>query len=131
MGVLDRPGHLANDSGGARRRGPAVIADELGEVAAGLQRHGEERLAVHGTGGKHLDDVRMAERGDGLHLLLEAASRLDAGEPAGGDDLECFLAVEPGVERSIHGSHAAAAEPLEDLVVAKAVGLEQGGRRAM
>ena len=61
----------------------------------------------------------MLERRGRLRFLEEAAFPFRIGDEIGGQDLECHLAVQLGIDGAVDDAHAAAADFVEDLVVGK------------
>ena len=65
------------------------------------------------------DNVRVIESGEGLRLALEALEPLLVRGELGGQDLQSHLTLERRVLCSVHLSHPARTEFLQDLVVAQ------------
>jgi hypothetical protein len=63
------------------------------------------------------DDVRMIEPGDDFRFALEALEANRIGSEIGGKHLDRDVAIEPGIARAIHFTHATFAEQAGDLVV--------------
>lgn len=89
-----------------------------------------QRLAFqklgHGIGDVLLDsevvnrqDAGVRQRRHCLRLALEARQRLRISRQMLGQDLDSDLAIQPHVARPVNGSHASAAEQLQDLVSAE------------
>ena len=64
-------------------------------------------------------DPGMRQRGDGARLPLEPLTRLGIGRQVFGEHLDRDVPPEPRVERAIHDAHAAGAQRLDDLILAK------------
>ncbi len=88
--------------------------------------HNQHGRAVDLAGIESLDDVRVGEPADGLHLAFEAADGLAVAHAATGQHLDGHNAIEFHVQCLIDPAHAAAAQFFEDLVFAQ--GLRNGRR---
>ena len=64
-------------------------------------------------------DPGVRQRGDGARLPLEPLTRLGIGRQVFGEHLDRDVPPEPRVERAIHDAHAAGAQRLDDLILAK------------
>ena len=73
-------------------------------------------LLLHGV--DH-DDVRVIQRGDSLGLTFESSETLLIRREVFGQHLDGDIAVERGVPRPIHLTHAALTERFEDLVMSE------------
>jgi hypothetical protein len=62
------------------------------------------------------EDVGMAEGGDSLGFLLKTAEALGIARERGRKDFEGNVAVEAGIARAIHLSHASGSERGEDFI---------------
>jgi len=82
------------------------------------QFHGEEADAVLVLDGEQRDDVGVVERGNAARLAFEPCQMHGVGGHRGRKHLECDLAPEPEIARTVHLAHPAGTELLLDLVEA-------------
>ena len=94
-----------------------LLDDHAAEVLAVnvLHRHEERSVRQRAEVG-HLDDVRVSEAGGGARLALEPLDEQWIGGERPLQDLERHGCVESDVPGQVHVSHAAAADPLVDVV---------------
>ncbi len=118
VGVLDGLGGL--DHQGGCGTGPFAERFELiGEVAPLDELHAEIALAVVLAHLVDRHDAGVVEQGDRLGLVLEPEQVGVIGQHAGLDHLECDGPVEVDLPSLVDDAHAAAAQLLEELVVAE------------
>jgi len=116
VSVFECEGGLADEfpSGAFGER--AVIADDVFEIAAGDELHGEEEATgvfSEIVGG---DDVRMLQASDGAGFLREAGRDGGVSETMDEDCLQGDGAVEAELAGFIDDSHAATSERAEEFV---------------
>ena len=101
------------------------------ERLAAVVGHRDEQLPV-GRVADFVDgaDVGVVEAGGGLRLLQETPFGVGVVAQLGRQELERRVAVEPRVARPVDDAHAAAAEPVADLIGADARTGREGGRHA-
>lgn len=116
MGVLEGRGGLEDDGTGLGHRQRTVAAHEPGQVDALDQLQVKVVDAVRLAGVMRRHDVRMSEPTDRSHLAVEAFDGGGIVEPASGQDLEGYQAVQALVPGAIDCAHAAVAKEAEDLV---------------
>src|SRR5664279_3207161 len=78
--------------------------------------HDDERIAFVLAEFVHHDDVGVLEHADCAGFTQQTLAAIGGVGKAAGDDLYRHHAAEVGVARLVHHAHAAAANPLEDLV---------------
>ena len=113
---VERRGDLAADVDRPVRAQAALAAQHGGEVGALDVLHREVEQPVLLAGVVDRDDVRVLQRGGDPRLAVEALA-----EPGGlgelrGDDLDGRAAAQVDVLGPVDQAHAAAADPLLDLV---------------
>jgi len=94
------------------------LGDHVLELLPVQELHDDEEPAVVFAQVVDRDDVGVAQRRAGLGLAVEARLQLVGGVAVAGDDLEGDMPAEPGVPGLVHGAHAPAADPFDDLVPA-------------
>ena len=99
------------------RQGQPVGREDLVQALAFDQFHGEEADALVFLDRVHVDDVRVAEAGDGLRLALESFEAARIGGEIGGEDLQGDVAVQLRVAGAVDLTHPALADEGGDLVV--------------
>ena len=67
------------------------------------------------------DDVRVIQGRSGLRLLHETAFTFRIGKFVGGENLDCYDAVEAGIARLPYFAHAARADRRDDFIRAEFV----------
>src|SRR5262249_14773882 len=123
------------DDAGCMRRGQR--ADDLRRYVEGLfnrqfcPRHspaqrgpfdifgGDEMSAAGLADLKNRDDVWVVERRRGLSLLLESPQPFRILRVAFGEELDCDLAIEPGVLRQVDFTHSPGTDWGDDLITIK------------
>ena len=124
VGMLKPQRRLADDF--ARRTNPKRTArghpraDELLQVDAVDELHDQEMHAAGLARVVGLDDVRMAQPSDRLHLPPETADRLGIIEKPMGKDFQGNDLVEIDLPGLVDNAHAAMAQFLQQFVVAQA-----------
>src|SRR5262249_4390906 len=101
-----------------RDQEPPLLLEELLERAALHVLHGEEVEAAALADVVDLDDVGMVQLPRGARLGEEHVDAPAVAREAAGEDLQRHLPVERDLEGLVARAHAAAAEPLADLVAA-------------
>ena len=98
----------------------AAVAQQLGARVAGDVLHHDEVLVVALVEAEveHLDDVRVHEPRGGERLAAEARDERRVVGQVLGEQLHRDVALEPLVEREVHGRHAADAEAALEPVAA-------------
>ena len=116
VGSGQRAGNLPGDLQGVLHTQRPI--EPRSQCLAFVRRHDDELPSILGLADL-MDgtDVRLVQRGSRSRFLQEPALVEGIATDLGGDELECDGAVEPDVPGPIDHSHAAAADPLEDLVV--------------
>ena len=97
------------------RQGPGLLEPALDGVARQIVHH-VERQALTLVHVVHGNDVGMGQPAEDPSFLDELLLRFDRPQ-LGPQDLDRHGAVEPYVARQVHGSHAAASELAQQLVV--------------
>ena len=116
VGEAEGGGHFAGDLGRLLGGELLVRRQDLRERAALHLFHGDEVGALVLPPVVHADDVGMREAGCRLGLAAEALDEVGVGGELGEEDLDRYLAVEQQVARGEHVGHAAAPDPLVDLI---------------
>ena len=101
------------------RRHRTRALEAMREVLAREELHdevGDAPLAAHV---RQIDDVRVAQARGELRLAQEALARARDGGDAGSERLDGDALADLGVDRLVHGAHAARAEQANDLVLAE------------
>jgi hypothetical protein len=88
--------------------------------------HDQHRRAVDLAGVVGLDDVRVCQSADGLHLAIEAGERLSVSHAASGKDLQGNHAIELRVQRLVDRAHAPLSELTDELVFPEGFGKRRG-----
>lgn len=109
--------HLDRDVERVRHRNGAS-RDPLLQRLAVVVRHRQEQFPI----GCLVDfvngaDVGVIERGGGLRFLPETVVRVFIFREIGREEFQRNKPVQTGVERFVHHSHPAAAEPFDDAIV--------------
>ncbi len=117
--ALEAQGCLAHHLAGIGHRQRPGMAQHLLEVHPIDQLHDQETRALDFPGVQGLDDVRMVQSSDGLHLAFESGHGALIGQSSGGQHFERHLAPQARVAGLVHGAHAALAQLVEQLVVAQ------------
>ena len=112
----ERGRDLAADLGGATRMQRPVTTDHLRQRGAVDVLHDDEVRAVLGPPVEDPDDVRMRQVRGGLRLAAEPLDEAGIGRELGRQLLDGDGAIEGSVTGQVHLGHAAAGEPLVDLV---------------
>src|SRR5262245_30680300 len=118
MRRVERRSHLRSDAQNFVH-GQGTTPEPAVEGLAVEELHDEIRVLALDADVVERADVGMVEAGDGLRLDLKAGAGLGGGSERGRDELERYVTTEPRVARAIDLSHAARAEPTDDLVRAK------------
>ena len=116
VGEPERGRDLAGDLRGLLRRELLVRRQDLGEGAALHVLHDDEVGAFVLAPVVDVDDVRVGQVGGRLCLAAEPLDEVGVGGELGEQHLDGDLAVEQQVARREHVGHAAAPDPLVDLV---------------
>ena len=123
-------GHLLEELDRAVGRERALAAEQVVQVLAVDELHGDVADAAGLAHGVDLHDVGMLDGRGGAGLALEAGDEAAVGGEALGEDLDGDEAVEGGLPRLVDGPHAASAEDLHDLELAEGRANERiGGLR--
>ena len=119
VSVLQSQGHLTGNLAGVgdaqrtSRRQPI-------DTRAIDQFHHEKQRAIFFTGIEGRDNVRMVQPANQVHFLLESLQKQAAFLEAGPQYFQGHQLAEPQMSRAIHGAHAAAADDIEQFIVAEA-----------
>jgi hypothetical protein len=110
MSVFQADGGLANDLAGIADGQFAVATEQHIQVQPfGILQH-EEMNAFFLTAVKGLDDVRMLQLADGLHLAFEARHHFGIAQMLARQQLNRHSLVEMRVPRQVDGPHATLAK---------------------
>ena len=108
VGRVERLRHLVDDRGSPAGLEPALLGEDLAQVDAIDEAHGDEQRAVslaHGVDGDH---VWMLDLSSDRGLALEARAELRVVGILGRDHLERDDPVRKPLARAVHHAHAAA-----------------------
>ena len=117
--ILQPKRRLAGHLAGIAYRHGAEAADDLRQVEPLDVFHHEHRRAVDLPGVVGADDVVMVQLADGLHLAFEAGDRPRVLRAARRKHLERDHPIELGVQGLVDRAHAAVAQLLDQLILAK------------
>ena len=112
----ERSGDFARDLGGLLRRELLVRRQDLGECAPLHLLHHDEVGALVLAPVVDVDDVGVREAGGRLRFAAESLDEVGVGGELGEQHLDGDLAVEQEIARGEDVGHAAASDPLVDLV---------------
>jgi hypothetical protein len=110
------PGNLANVGGPQR----ADVLEQSAQVNAGDVFHGEEMHAVDLARIGSLDNVGMIELADGAHLPVKSMHHAWVEQRPASKHLEGHHLAEPHVPRAVDDPHTAAADLVEQFILAEA-----------
>ena len=128
VGVVDGPADDGQTGGGvARLHRPG--GQQGGEGLPLDVSHAEIGLAVALAGVEHGDDVGVVEPGGGAGLGLEAGQVFACGELAAQDHFQGDGPMQTPLPRPVDDAHAAAADLLKKVIIAKGSGRGGRGRR--
>jgi hypothetical protein len=131
VGVPETGRGLSEHRARLRQSERTVLANHAGEIPPLDEFHHQEgnagpvaplfagREPLAGVG--RLDDVRVAQPADRLHLALEPDERGGVGPPAVAEEFERDRFLQSGVNRAVDGAHPALAELFEQSVLADPV----------
>ncbi len=135
VGMLEPQGRLADDLAGrshsqgtARRR---ANADELLQIDAVDELHHQKLDAAGLARVVSPHDVRMIQPSDRLHLAAEAGDRLIVVQITMGKDFQGHRLVEEDLPSLVDDTHAAAAQFLQQFVVAQAARFDDPAKDAL
>ena len=118
MCILKGIANLRSDPGQIIERERPLLQSRL-ERPAGDVFHDEEVHAVLGVEIENRRHAGVGQPGQGVRLTAEALARRRVRERAAQQHLDRNVAVEVQIVRSVHLTHAAGAERLENAVVRK------------
>jgi hypothetical protein len=120
VGVVKAAAGLDDDVDRLLHAEVTVVAEQLGaRVARDVLHHDEVPVAARVEAEiEHLHDVRVHEPGGGERFAPEPGDERRVVGEVLGEQLDRDVALEPAVERQVHGRHPAHAEPALDPVPA-------------
>ena len=115
MRLRETVGDLVGDVGEPSRRQPAG-GQQVAQGLAFHPFHGDERHAGLMANVMDGQDIGMVQGGSRLGFLLETTQTISVVGETGWEDFDRDPAIEAGIERAVHLTHAARPERTEDLI---------------